>query len=419
MKKSLIAVAVAAALPAAAFAQQAGSSVTLYGILDAGVASEAGGAAPTAATQIPASPLNAAGGSSGTANSRFAIQNGIQSGNRFGIRGREDLGGGMFGEFVLEGGFAMDTGAAGLQVGSATTYRLFGREARLSLGGNFGRVSFGRLYTPGFYMLLNTDPMVLGFYGATGAFTGVGLTGANGQNNVAGSALDQVRWDNAVEYLTPSFGGFTGRFAYSSDFTVNATTIGSTGEGLLTPANTTPATNRAGRAWAAGGRFQQGPIDLHAVYHTFNADAAGAPTTFDRNANSRAFGIGGSFDFGVARAFAGYFVVDPTAGLVFNKQTSYWLGAQARLGPGTLHAIYARATIDALNNAADPKATTFGVAYQYPLSRRTNLYASFGTVRNNSVGAFGLGTSQSTAAVPANALGSDPRGIGVGVRHQF
>lgn len=416
MKKSLIAVAVAAALPAAAFAQQAGSSVTLYGIIDAAVASESGGAV-----------------TAGTGNSRLAVQSGVQSGNRFGIRGREDLGGGMFAEFVLENGFGLDSGAGGLSgnnnpITTATPagaqqpaqYRIFGREARVSLGGNFGRVSFGRLYTPGFYFLLNTDPMTLGFYGATGAFTGVGLTGTAGQNNVAGSSLDQVRWDNSIEYLTPNFGGFTGRFTYSSDFTQNGTTIaGNTGEGLSTGAGVAPATNKAGRAWAAGGRFQQGPIDVHAVYHSFNADFIGSPANVNVNASNRAYGIGGSFDFGVARAFAGYFIVDPIANFAFNKQTSYWLGAQARLGPGTLHAIYARATIDALNNAADPKSTTFGVAYQYPLSRRTNVYASFGTVRNNSVGNFGLGTSQSTAAVTPNAVGSDPRGIAVGVRHQF
>lgn len=417
MKKSLIAVAVAAALPAAAFAQQAGSSVTLYGILDAAVASESGGVAAAGTT----------------ANSRFAVQSGIQSGNRFGIRGREDLGGGMFAEFVLENGFGLDSGAGGLSgnnnpITTATPagaqqpaqYRLFGREARVSLGGNFGRVSFGRLYTPGFHFLLNTDPMTLGFYGATGGFTGVGLTGTNGPNNVAASSLDQVRWDNSIEYLTPNFGGFTGRFTYSSDFTQNGTTItGNTGEGLNTGTGVLPATNRAGRAWAAGGRFQQGPIDVHAVYHSFNADFIGTPAGVDRNASNRAYGIGGSFDFGVARAFAGYFIVDPTANFAFNRQTSYWIGAQARLGTGTLHAIYGRATIDALNNAADPKSTTIGLAYQYPLSRRTNLYASFGTVRNNNFAAFGLATSQTTAAVAANAAGSDPRGIAVGVRHQF
>lgn len=417
MKKSLIAVAVAAALPAAAFAQQAGSSVTLYGIIDAALASESGG--------------TAAAGS--TANSRLAVQSGVQSGNRFGIRGREDLGGGMFGEFVLEGGFGIDNGAAGLSgnnnpVTTATPagaqqpaqYRIFGREARVSLGGNFGRVSFGRLYTPGFFFLLNTDPMALGFYGSTGAYTGVGLTGVAGQNNVAGSSLDQVRWDNTVEYLTPNFGGFTARFQYSSDFTQNGTAIaGNTGEGLQTGAGVAPATNKAGRAWAAGARFQQGPIDVNAVYHSFNADFIGAPAGVSVTSSNRAYGIGGSFDFGIARAFAGYFIVDPIANFAFNKQTSYWLGAQARLGPGTLHAVYARSSIDALANAADPKATTIGLAYQYPLSRRTNLYASFGTVRNNAVGQFALGTSQSAAAVTPNAAGSDPRGIAVGVRHQF
>ena len=63
----------------------------------------------------------------------------MNSGSRFGLKGTEDLGNGMKVGFVLENGFSADSGTLGQDS------RLFGREAQVTLYGDFGQVSFGRL----------------------------------------------------------------------------------------------------------------------------------------------------------------------------------------------------------------------------------------------------------------------------------
>jgi predicted porin len=67
--------------------------------------------------------------------------------------------------------------------------------------------------------------------------------------------------------------------------------------------------------------------------------------------------------------------------------------------------------------AGDPKGTAWGLAYVHPLSKRTNLYATYGTTRNNAAGAFPvMGSDQRIAA---GAAGADPSAFAVGVRHMF
>ena len=58
-----------------------------------------------------------------------------------------------------------------------------------------------------------------------------------------------------------------------------------------------------------------------------------------------------------------------------------------------------------------------GVAYVHPLSRRTNVYATYGQTRNNTTGNFALRGADETIA--PNAVGNDPKAFSVGVRHTF
>src|SRR5688572_1099677 len=97
MKKSLLACAILGAFTGAAFAQ---TSVTIYGVVDAGVERY-----DNDATDV------------------IRLSSGIQSGSRLGFRGSEDLGGGLSAIFTLESGFNIDDGTMG-QGG-----RLFGRQA--------------------------------------------------------------------------------------------------------------------------------------------------------------------------------------------------------------------------------------------------------------------------------------------------
>ncbi|CAG9244658.1 porin [Paraburkholderia unamae] len=116
MKKSLLALAALGAFAGVAHAQ---SSVTLYGIIDEGfnINTNSGG------------------------KHLYNLSSGVLQGSRFGLRGAEDLGGGLKAVFVLENGFDVNNGKLG-QGGL-----MFGRQAYVGLSSSqFGTVTLGRQY---------------------------------------------------------------------------------------------------------------------------------------------------------------------------------------------------------------------------------------------------------------------------------
>ena len=121
MKKSLTALAVLGVFAGTAMA----ADVTLYGALDTGF-------------EYFHKKTTQHNGSSEKSDT-FDMQTGWDTGNRWGLKGSEDLGNGYKVSFKLESGFNGDDGTMGQ--GS----RLFGREAGLTLSGPFGSVAFGRM----------------------------------------------------------------------------------------------------------------------------------------------------------------------------------------------------------------------------------------------------------------------------------
>lgn len=352
MKKSLLAVAVAAALPTIAFAQ---TNVTLYGIADAGIGMQDKG---------------------GTAKSAVVVSSGLQSTSRFGIRGTEDLGGGLKAVFNFEAGMRVDDGtAAGLN---------FTRRSVVGLEGGFGTVSLGRDYTPGFTAGGATDVMGYGLYGNWLGFTVVGPLNSHGSvyHGI------ETRASNGVHYISPNMGGLTVRAMWS------------VGERTVAPA-------RGGDIMGLSGVYSAGPITAQAYYQQLKG-INGTSTT-----NNNQYGLGGGYNFGAFRLVASYAVADPSGSN--NKHTGFNVGAGVKLGSGELLVQGIQQKI--ATGGTEPKSTTLGVAYVQPLSRRTNVYATFGMTRNNSTGNFALRASDETVA-PA-APGNDPRAFSVGVRHTF
>lgn len=145
------------------------TSLTIYGIVDAGVVYERGGAA----------------------GSVTKLTSGVQSGSRLGFKAVEELGGGLSARFALESGFGIDDGRMG-QGGL-----LFGRQAYVGLGGRWGELSFGRQYTPHYLALDEVDPF------------GIGLAGSS--TNLMANI---PRMDNTVKLTTPAWSGLTGELAY-------------------------------------------------------------------------------------------------------------------------------------------------------------------------------------------------------------
>src|SRR5690606_4579385 len=176
MKKTLLAAALALGFAGVA---QAETSVTLYGILDGGIG------------------YQKVEGPGGVDAKKTGMINGVQSGNRWGLKGTEDLGNGLQAVFQLESGFDLGTGHHG------QNERLFGRQATLGLQSDaWGRLDLGR----------QTNIASKYFAGIASPFADA--FGQAGVTNTFGAA-STARWDNMVMYQTPNFSGFQFGVGYS------------------------------------------------------------------------------------------------------------------------------------------------------------------------------------------------------------
>ncbi|HRK37144.1 MAG TPA: porin [Burkholderiaceae bacterium] len=312
MKKTLIALAAVAAT-GAAFAQ---SSVTLYGVADVGVGDN-----------------NAAGTKLG------AIANSLMNNgsSRFGLRGSEDLGGGLKANFNIEAGVSLADGS--------TAAKMFNRAAFMSLSGGFGEIAAGRRLTPAFYSKAAYELTGTANYSAMAKQFNYSSAGAQAVANASGA-----RKDGLVTYTTPNMGGLTA-------------TIGTVLEG-----------NDGQKPLEMNVIYRQGPMVISA-----QLDSASIANTASKD--KRGMSIGGSYNLGVATVAASW--QDPAG-----AKKGFTLGVSAPMGPVTLTADLARATDDA------NKSTDFVLEAKYALSKRTFAYGAYlkdGTKGAKSVNSWGLG----------------------------
>ena len=307
MKKSLLAVAVAAALPAAAFAQ---SNVQLYGIVDAFL-------------EYSNDAANASG------DAEIKLQNGLQSGSRLGVRGSEDLGGGLSANFMLEHRLNVDDGAQ-----SAAAF--WHGQARVGLKGGFGEVRLGRQYTPIFYTSIVNDYSGFAFY-----------------NNHVGLAGDPIRLSNMVEYRN-KFGGIEVIGAWAPGEGVATTT---------TPAGTLDDTFGLGLiydggAWGVSGGYQsQGQT---------NGDSA------------TVIHVGGKFNFGPFGIGLNY---GDGSDLVGGDRTEIAGSVGMKVGAsGNVVLNIVSRDRETGNDQLD-----IGLSYAHAISKRTNWYAAYGMDRIDNV----------------------------------
>ncbi|HEV7913104.1 MAG TPA: porin [Albitalea sp.] len=338
MKKSLLALAVLGAFVGAASAQ---SSVTIYGSLDLAITKGNGGTA-------------ANNNANGTSKAWIEKQS---NASRLGFRGNEDLGGGLSAQFQIEHRFTPDDGAA------ATNAPFWQGRSYVQLSSaTMGRVYLGREYAPAFWIQVKSDPFGndgIGQYGTIFSWAGFAVPSTVVANSATTS---NSRTSNTVGYKSPSFGGLT----------VNAA-VG-LGEGVV------PRDSGFNVEYAAG------PIYAGFAYEKLSGLSA-------------ALGDGNSlinmafhYDLGVVKPIIYYARAKVAGGTLVNKTLQ--LGALAPVGPGTLKAGYGRETLEAVAPASLGNITKFSIGYDYPLSKRTNVYAdaSFGRQKDN-VSSTGVRTS--------------------------
>ncbi|SAK79537.1 porin [Caballeronia fortuita] len=184
MKRKTLAAAAAMATCAYAHAQ---SSVTLYGVLDAGI---------TYTSNI--SNANGHG-------KAVQFQDGVIQPTQWGMTGSEDLGGGVRAIFTLENGFSLSNGQL-IQSGS-----MFNRKAYVGLIGPWGRLTLGR----DFDFIGETFPRY-----SNGVLTPAGLLGWGLSSYASGGyILDNRVWgdqvSNAVKYVSPTFAGLNAGAMYA------------------------------------------------------------------------------------------------------------------------------------------------------------------------------------------------------------
>ncbi len=342
MKKTLIALAALAA--GSAFAQ---SSVTMYGLLDVGY------------------NFHAAGQGAAGANNNVSMGN-FHGPSRFGIKGSEDLGGGLKANFNLESGnLGLDTGSTAVA---------FGREAWVGVSGGFGETRLGLTSSFGTK--------------ATAAFDLNEISTSSAMDN---AGISPVTWygssrrGNQFQYISNTYSGFSGGVAFDVSADATGLKTGSTGTAITT-------TKSTGQAMAA---YANGPIAAAVVVEGKRQDGVAD--------NRTAYNLSGSYNLGVAKISAGLTqspyktVTYGTNGMAIGGKGAN-IGVVAPFGVTNVGAQYAHNSTSG-DNALELFAN-------YSLSKRTRLYVD--TVRidykNNSVG-----------GVPAKDLNR----YGVGVVHTF
>ncbi|MGE5469196.1 MAG: porin [Bacteroidota bacterium] len=380
MQKKIIALAVAALASSAAFAQ---SNVTVYGVVDAGVAR-----------------MTATG-----VKSQMAVESGMLGGSRIGFKGVEDLGNGLKALFTLEYALAVDdnTGVGAVDqagtFGSGTTASNWSssvaRQQFVGLTGGFGTAVIGRLQTAGYDWACGYNPLggsALDTVGKLGAATLLSCGSAG-------------RANNAVAYISPSFGGVTvavNHAKVTESRALNTTTVGAIPTGSDT------------NAYLGSVTYAAGPVSASAIYSKINADA----TTLN-NTNVREWGVAGSYDFKVVKLFATYQSQKTTPAAVGadGSNKKYSIAVAAPVGAaGTVVGSYARNKLNN-NTTVDDSSNAWNVSYLHALSKRTTAYAGYTHVSNQTHGDVGIvgdynpngvGTGDGNASV-----------LGLGINHKF
>jgi predicted porin len=387
MKRKTSLSVISLAMLGAAGAAHAQSSVTLYGTID------------NALTYV-----NHAAGSKNLWSLGNA-SSGDLSGTRWGIKGNEDLGGGLAAIFQLENGFDPSTGK--LNQGG----RIFGRQAYVGLTSNaYGTVTLGRQY----------DPLIDLVQGITeDNYFGSAFATAGDVDNYDNS----FRVSNTVKYASPVWSGFQFETMYA--FGGVAGTVGSEQSYAFAAAyNTGPVSLAAGYFYAANSPASAG------IRTGFTSTSDG---TFDGPVNS---GYATAHSLSIARV-AGQYVFGPfTAGAAYSnaqyrRDDSSTFGSDEKFntGQGFFNWQATAATLLGIGysytKASGDSSATYhqvSVGADYSLSKRTDVYMTAAYQHASGEqgnGSGGFMPAQASVGSYGYAGTSTQTLVALGLRHKF
>lgn len=392
MKKSYLALAMLSTFTGVVHAQ---SSVTLYGVLDEGINYNS----------------NAGGGR------LYSLTSGGLQASRWGLRGTEDLGGGMKAIFVLENGFDISSGKLG-QGGL-----MFGRQAYVGLSSNVGTVTLGRQYDS-----------VVDYVGwlATGDQWATSMGAHPGDLD---NFNNSYRTNNTIKYTSANYAGLTFGGTYSLGGVAGNVT--------------------SNQIWSLGAGYANGPLTLGVGYLNARTPAANSGSMFGNNTSSstpsfvatpvysgfvsantyQVIGAGGAYTFGAATIGATYSNIRfMNLGAVAALNTRGYTGtatfnnAEINFRYQITPALLVGAAFDytkgsdvseasgATNPGAKYYQTALGV--DYFLSKRSDVYLS--AVYQTASGTDSTGKSAVAAINAQTASTSDRQAfVRIGIRHKF
>ena len=385
MKKTLAAVAVLGAFAGSAIA----ADVTLYGVVDTGV-----GYNHVDFDGYQADDVDT-----------FQMMSGQQSGSRWGLKGSEELGNGLTVGFILEDGIKTDTGV--------DDGVMFNRESSLYLQGGFGRLGLGRMGA------FNNGQSSWAKMGMISAF---GTSDWGGYSAQLGNIMSTAgQWDNMIAYETPKFAGFQVFAQYG---------MGSTNENE----------SSNDRYYAIGATYENGPFAAYLAVDSINyqsyfaavaasGDEVAKPAHTEDVDDSLTVTLGGSYDFEVAKVYLGAQYFDEvklssvggiikgqalTEGDVKVKGYGISLTADAPVAGGKLMAGVGYTDAEAAdsedadtNKDLDLTRYVVSVGYDYPFSKRTDVYAAASYMQDQ----------LDRSATQSNDLSA--YAVYVGLRHKF
>lgn len=305
----------------------------------------------------------------GSAGTRKTLSSGQSNTSRLGFRGEEDLGGGLKAGFWLEGQVDVDTGGTSFD---------WQRRATVSLSGNFGELRLGRDQNPTYL-----DWNARDIWG----YVGVATTGTLRGNFLSlGGASTGVRTSNTIAYWLPAMGGVYGHFMVGAG-------EGGTGNKYI------------------GGRmgYKGGGLDISGS--TGKTKKTGAMLD-----DLSTMSFGASYDIGGATILAGY----EKAKYSTLERKLITVGTRVTLGSGQIKGQYTKATgVGAVATPQQYDANLISLGYDYRMSRRTVLFANYGTIDNGGNTTTGATYVASSNGPSGIKRGETSTGYQFGMRHSF
>lgn len=302
-----------------------------------------------------------------------------------GLRGEEALGGSLKALWQIESNLSLDSGQG----------QIAGRNSRIGLQGDSGLVFLGHWHTPYAESTMGYDP----YYPTTAGYMAlIGNGSASTSDNVENTSSFDRRQKNVVQYRSPRLGGASLWLGWG-----------------LPEERTTAASNPS--LYSTALVYQRGPVDATVAYEVHrHYQAAGR--------HDDAWKLGVAWQLLPGTRIAGvYERLHYRTASGDLRRNAWYASLVQKLGTGSLRLGLGLAangtggstdTVGFLRSGPQTGATQWTVGYDYPLSKRTALYAYYSRIENKRNATYDFAINE--LGIEA---GADPQVFALGMRHTF